>query len=126
MCEKGLNNVLHAATHRQPRKIVGGHYKECWVLDSINKKGLKQLPVASTAVWSLVLWSLALLSDNVELILQGIDGHHNSEGQDNDQPDYDSVASDEDPVQEATCGDSCNDGRTKVNVSWSLLFHCLL
>uniref|UniRef100_A0AAX7V307 Arf-GAP domain-containing protein n=1 Tax=Astatotilapia calliptera TaxID=8154 RepID=A0AAX7V307_ASTCA len=53
--------------------------------------------------------------DNVELILQGIDGHHNSEGQDNDQPDYDSVASDEDPVQEATCGDSCNDGRTKLN-----------
>uniref|UniRef100_A0A669BAW0 G protein-coupled receptor kinase interacting ArfGAP 2b n=1 Tax=Oreochromis niloticus TaxID=8128 RepID=A0A669BAW0_ORENI len=43
--------------------------------------------------------------DNVELILQGLDGHHNSEGQDNDQPDYDSVASDEDPVQE-------------VNVSW--------
>uniref|UniRef100_A0A669E672 G protein-coupled receptor kinase interacting ArfGAP 2b n=1 Tax=Oreochromis niloticus TaxID=8128 RepID=A0A669E672_ORENI len=53
--------------------------------------------------------------DNVELILQGLDGHHNSEGQDNDQPDYDSVASDEDPVQEATCGDSCNDGRTKLN-----------
>uniref|UniRef100_A0A8C4HX50 Arf-GAP domain-containing protein n=1 Tax=Dicentrarchus labrax TaxID=13489 RepID=A0A8C4HX50_DICLA len=38
---------------------------------------------------------------------------HNSESQDNDQPDYDSVASDEDPVQEATCGDSCNDRRTK-------------
>lgn len=50
MCEKGRNNVLHAATHRKPRKIVGGHYKECWVLDSINKNGLKQLPVASTAV----------------------------------------------------------------------------
>uniref|UniRef100_A0A672G4P2 ARF GTPase-activating protein GIT2-like n=1 Tax=Salarias fasciatus TaxID=181472 RepID=A0A672G4P2_SALFA len=39
---------------------------------------------------------------NVELILQGIDSRHNSESQDNDQPDYDSVASDEDPVQEAT------------------------
>uniref|UniRef100_A0A4W6D0D1 G protein-coupled receptor kinase interacting ArfGAP 2b n=1 Tax=Lates calcarifer TaxID=8187 RepID=A0A4W6D0D1_LATCA len=51
--------------------------------------------------------------ENVELILQGIDSRHNSESQDNDQPDYDSVASDEDPVQEATCGDSCNDGRTK-------------
>uniref|UniRef100_A0A3B4FPS6 ARF GTPase-activating protein GIT2-like n=1 Tax=Pundamilia nyererei TaxID=303518 RepID=A0A3B4FPS6_9CICH len=58
--------------------------------------------------------------DNVELILQGIDGHHNSEGQDNDQPDYDSVASDEDPVQEATCGDSCNDGRTKSSESSDL------
>uniref|UniRef100_A0A672ZGG5 ARF GTPase-activating protein GIT2-like n=1 Tax=Sphaeramia orbicularis TaxID=375764 RepID=A0A672ZGG5_9TELE len=51
--------------------------------------------------------------ENVELILQGMDSHHNSESLDNDQPDYDSVASDEDPVQEATCGDSCNDGRTK-------------
>ncbi|XP_034564746.1 ARF GTPase-activating protein GIT2b isoform X6 [Notolabrus celidotus] len=51
--------------------------------------------------------------DNVELILQGINSRHNSESQDNDQPDYDSVASDEDPVQEATCGDSCNDRRTK-------------
>uniref|UniRef100_A0AAX7TJD4 Arf-GAP domain-containing protein n=1 Tax=Astatotilapia calliptera TaxID=8154 RepID=A0AAX7TJD4_ASTCA len=38
----------------------------------------------------------------------------------NDQPDYDSVASDEDPVQEATCGDSCNDGRTKSSESSDL------
>ncbi|KAM3599299.1 uncharacterized protein V6R79_003404 [Siganus canaliculatus] len=57
--------------------------------------------------------------DNVELILQGIDSRHNSESQDNDQPDYDSVASDEDPVQEATCGDSCND-RTKSSESSDL------
>uniref|UniRef100_A0A4W6D182 G protein-coupled receptor kinase interacting ArfGAP 2b n=1 Tax=Lates calcarifer TaxID=8187 RepID=A0A4W6D182_LATCA len=42
------------------------------------------------------------------------------ESQDNDQPDYDSVASDEDPVQEATCGDSCNDGRTKSSESSDL------
>lgn len=55
--------------------------------------------------------------DNVELILQGINSRHNSESQDNDQPDYDSVASDEDPVQEATCGDSCNDRRTKSSES---------
>lgn len=55
-------------------------------------------------------------SDDVELILQGIGSRHNSEGQDNDQPDYDSVASDEDPVQEATCADSGNDGRTKVRI----------
>ncbi|XP_047227929.1 ARF GTPase-activating protein GIT2b isoform X2 [Girardinichthys multiradiatus] len=58
--------------------------------------------------------------DNVELILQGINSRHNSESQDNDQPDYDSVASDEDPVQEATCGDSCNDGRTKSSESSDL------
>ncbi|XP_040013081.1 ARF GTPase-activating protein GIT2-like isoform X5 [Xiphias gladius] len=58
--------------------------------------------------------------ENVELILQGLDSRHNSESQDNDQPDYDSVASDEDPVQEATCGDSCNDGRTKSSESSDL------
>ncbi|XP_068190629.1 ARF GTPase-activating protein GIT2b isoform X3 [Antennarius striatus] len=58
--------------------------------------------------------------DSVELILQGIDGQRNSESQDNDQPDYDSVASDEDPAQEATCGDSCNDSRTKSSESSDL------
>lgn len=58
--------------------------------------------------------------ESVELILQGIDSRHNSDTQDNDQPDYDSVASDEDPVQEATCGDSCNDGRTKSSESSDL------
>ncbi|XP_059214549.1 ARF GTPase-activating protein GIT2b isoform X3 [Centropristis striata] len=58
--------------------------------------------------------------ESVELILQGIGSRHNSESQDNDQPDYDSVASDEDPVQEATCGDSCNDGRTKSSESSDL------
>uniref|UniRef100_A0A7N6BKT0 Arf-GAP domain-containing protein n=1 Tax=Anabas testudineus TaxID=64144 RepID=A0A7N6BKT0_ANATE len=50
------------------------------------------------------------VKENVELILQkGTDSRHNSENQDNDQPDYDSVASDEDPVQEATCGDKSSD-----------------
>ncbi|KAM9306799.1 ARF GTPase-activating protein GIT2b isoform 2-T2 [Pholidichthys leucotaenia] len=58
--------------------------------------------------------------ENVELILQGINSRHNSESQDNDQPDYDSVASDEDPAQEATCGDSCTDGRTKSSESSDL------
>ncbi|XP_029300279.1 ARF GTPase-activating protein GIT2b isoform X1 [Cottoperca gobio] len=58
--------------------------------------------------------------ESVELILQGIDSRHNSDSQDNDQPDYDSVASDEDPVQEATCGDSSNDRRTKSSESSDL------
>uniref|UniRef100_A0A667ZPY8 G protein-coupled receptor kinase interacting ArfGAP 2b n=1 Tax=Myripristis murdjan TaxID=586833 RepID=A0A667ZPY8_9TELE len=43
--------------------------------------------------------------ENVELILKGIDSRHGSESQDNDQPDYDSVASDEDPVYK-TCSES--------------------
>nr|XP_032661341.1 ARF GTPase-activating protein GIT2 isoform X4 [Chelonoidis abingdonii] len=34
--------------------------------------------------------------ENVELILKAINSQHSSESQDNDQPDYDSVASDED------------------------------
>ncbi|XP_061590157.1 ARF GTPase-activating protein GIT2b isoform X2 [Cololabis saira] len=58
--------------------------------------------------------------ESVELIIQGIDSLHNSESQDSDQPDYDSVASDEDPVQEAMCRDSCNDGRTKSSESSDL------
>ncbi|XP_028851030.1 ARF GTPase-activating protein GIT2a isoform X3 [Denticeps clupeoides] len=34
--------------------------------------------------------------ESVELILKGVDSRHGSESQDNDQPDYDSVASDDD------------------------------
>jgi G protein-coupled receptor kinase interacting protein 2 len=50
----------------------------------------------------------------VELILKGIDGCHGSDSQDNDQPDYDSVASDEDPDREVASRDNGNDRRTKV------------
>ncbi|XP_044845313.1 ARF GTPase-activating protein GIT2 isoform X1 [Mauremys mutica] len=39
--------------------------------------------------------------ENVELILKAINSQHSSESQDNDQPDYDSVASDEDTDLEA-------------------------
>ncbi|XP_039361249.1 ARF GTPase-activating protein GIT2 isoform X1 [Mauremys reevesii] len=39
--------------------------------------------------------------ENVELILKAITSQHSSESQDNDQPDYDSVASDEDTDLEA-------------------------
>ncbi|KAM5311584.1 ARF GTPase-activating protein GIT2 isoform 7-T7 [Glossophaga mutica] len=45
---------------------------------------------------------LSSSKDNVELILKTINNQHSTEGQDNDQPDYDSVASDEDPDLEAT------------------------
>uniref|UniRef100_A0A3Q3DK04 G protein-coupled receptor kinase interacting ArfGAP 2b n=1 Tax=Hippocampus comes TaxID=109280 RepID=A0A3Q3DK04_HIPCM len=58
--------------------------------------------------------------ESVELILQGINSRHSSESQDNDQPDYDSVASDEDPVQEATRRDNGTDGRTKSSESSDL------
>ncbi|XP_033076561.1 ARF GTPase-activating protein GIT2 isoform X10 [Trachypithecus francoisi] len=41
-------------------------------------------------------------ADNVELILKTINNQHSVESQDNDQPDYDSVASDEDTDLETT------------------------
>ncbi|XP_036730310.1 ARF GTPase-activating protein GIT2 isoform X10 [Balaenoptera musculus] len=45
---------------------------------------------------------LSSSKDNVELILKTINNQHSGESQDNDQPDYDSVASDEDTDLEAT------------------------
>uniref|UniRef100_A0A671PFV1 ARF GTPase-activating protein GIT2-like n=1 Tax=Sinocyclocheilus anshuiensis TaxID=1608454 RepID=A0A671PFV1_9TELE len=50
--------------------------------------------------------------DNVELILKDIGNRHGSESSEMDQPDYDSVASDEDTEQEPTSG---KDERTKLN-----------
>ncbi|XP_071369769.1 ARF GTPase-activating protein GIT2a isoform X1 [Centroberyx affinis] len=44
--------------------------------------------------------SIASPKDNVELILKSVGVRHGSDCQDNDQPDYDSVASDEDTDQE--------------------------
>ncbi|XP_024422366.2 ARF GTPase-activating protein GIT2 isoform X7 [Desmodus rotundus] len=45
---------------------------------------------------------LSSSKDNVELILKTTNNQHSIESQDNDQPDYDSVASDEDPDLEST------------------------
>ncbi|KFV91139.1 ARF GTPase-activating protein GIT2, partial [Fulmarus glacialis] len=44
--------------------------------------------------------------ENVELILKSISSQHSSESQDNDQPDYDSVASDEDTDLETNAAKS--------------------
>ncbi|XP_074258360.1 ARF GTPase-activating protein GIT2 isoform X4 [Saimiri boliviensis] len=46
--------------------------------------------------------SLSGSKENVELILRTINNQHSIESQDNDQPDYDSVASDEDTDLETT------------------------
>ncbi|XP_005344333.1 ARF GTPase-activating protein GIT2 isoform X9 [Microtus ochrogaster] len=43
---------------------------------------------------------LSRSKDNVELILRTVSNQHSTESQDNDQPDYDSVASDEDTDME--------------------------
>uniref|UniRef100_A0A8C7CN70 GIT ArfGAP 2 n=1 Tax=Oncorhynchus kisutch TaxID=8019 RepID=A0A8C7CN70_ONCKI len=51
---------------------------------------------------------------DIELILKGIGSRHGSDNQDNeDQPDYDSVASDEDPEREPASGKNGKDDRTK-------------
>lgn len=51
------------------------------------------------------------LVENVELILKNVSSRHGSEGQDSEQPDYDSVASDEDTDPDAPTGKG---NRTKV------------
>ncbi|XP_045081117.1 ARF GTPase-activating protein GIT2-like isoform X6 [Coregonus clupeaformis] len=59
--------------------------------------------------------------EDIELILKGISSRHGSESQDNeDQPDYDSVASDEDPEREPASGNNGKDGRTKSSESSDL------
>ncbi|XP_076876718.1 ARF GTPase-activating protein GIT2b isoform X2 [Brachyhypopomus gauderio] len=55
--------------------------------------------------------------ENVELILKDIGSRHGSENQEVDQPDYDSVASDEDTEREAASG---KDERTKSSESSDL------
>lgn len=49
----------------------------------------------------------------MELILKSISNQHSSESQDNDQPDYDSVASDEDTDLETNAAKS---NRQKVGL----------
>lgn len=53
----------------------------------------------------------------MELILKDIGNRHGCESPEMDQPDYDSVASDEDTEQEPTSG---KDERTKVHCCVSL------
>ncbi|NWX29240.1 GIT2 protein, partial [Notiomystis cincta] len=50
--------------------------------------------------------SLTGSKENVELILKSISNQHSGESQDNDQPDYDSVASDEDTDLETNAAKS--------------------
>lgn len=81
-----------------------------------NVKG-KVLPELLHLFINLLSPSLTLLflffTDNVELILKDIGSRHGSESQELDQPDYDSVASDEDTEREPASG---KDERTKVHL----------
>lgn len=58
-----------------------------------------------------ITFTYPFIPDNVELILKSVPVRHCSDSQDNDQPDYDSVASDEDTDQELP---SNKGDRTKV------------
>lgn len=52
-----------------------------------------------------------VIQENIELILKSVGVRHCSDSQEIDQPDYDSVASDEDTDQELL---SSKEDRTKV------------
>ena len=58
----------------------------------------------------------------MELILKSISNQHSSESQDNDQPDYDSVASDEDTDLETTAAKS---NRPKVGLRYLYTYQIL-
>uniref|UniRef100_A0A8C6LMZ4 G protein-coupled receptor kinase interacting ArfGAP 2b n=1 Tax=Nothobranchius furzeri TaxID=105023 RepID=A0A8C6LMZ4_NOTFU len=62
-------------------------------------------------------WGNSYLCEGIPELLYSL---RSNLAQDNDQPDYDSVASDEDPVQEATRGNSLNDRLTKSSESSDL------
>lgn len=58
------------------------------------------VPTLDISCITVVTFTCPFISDNVELILKSVPVRHCSDSQDNDQPDYDSVASDEDTDQE--------------------------
>ncbi|XP_030073784.1 ARF GTPase-activating protein GIT2 isoform X4 [Microcaecilia unicolor] len=58
--------------------------------------------------------SVSVSKENVELILKSITSQHSNESQDNDQPDYDSVASDEDADLESASSKANRKKATKL------------
>ncbi|XP_051888365.1 ARF GTPase-activating protein GIT2a isoform X9 [Pristis pectinata] len=87
-------NPEYSATRNQGRQKLArfnAHEFATLVIDILSDAKRRQLgnPVTSP-------------KDNVELVLKSINDCHGSVSHDNDQPDYDSVASDEDTDQEPT------------------------
>uniref|UniRef100_UPI00398E68DA ARF GTPase-activating protein GIT2a isoform X6 n=1 Tax=Pristiophorus japonicus TaxID=55135 RepID=UPI00398E68DA len=85
-------NPEYSSTRNQGRQKLArfnAHEFATLVIDILSDAKRRQLgnPVTSP-------------KDNVELILKSVHDRHGSESHDNDQPDYDSVASDEDTDQE--------------------------
>ncbi|XP_067910876.1 ARF GTPase-activating protein GIT2a isoform X6 [Heterodontus francisci] len=87
-------NPEYSSTRNQARQKLArfnAHEFATLVIDILSDAKRRQLgnPVTSP-------------KDNVELVLKSVNDRHGSESHDNDQPDYDSVASDEDTDQEPT------------------------
>ncbi|XP_078410533.1 ARF GTPase-activating protein GIT2a isoform X10 [Cetorhinus maximus] len=87
-------NPEYSSTRNQGRQKLArfnAHEFATLVIDILSDAKRRQLgnPIASP-------------KDNVELVLKSVNDRHGSESHDNDQPDYDSVASDEDTDQEPT------------------------
>ncbi|XP_067862124.1 ARF GTPase-activating protein GIT2a isoform X5 [Heptranchias perlo] len=87
-------NPEYSSTRNQGRQKLArfnAHEFATLVIDILSDAKRRQLgnPVTSP-------------KDNVELVLKSVNNRHGSESHDNDQPDYDSVASDEDTDQEPT------------------------
>ncbi|KAL4646663.1 ARF GTPase-activating protein GIT2 isoform X2 [Arapaima gigas] len=87
------SSTRNQASGRQKLARFNAHEFATLVIDILGDAKRRQLGSSVTSP-----------RENVELILKSVDGCHRGESQDNDQPDYDSVASDEDTDQDAPSG----------------------
>uniref|UniRef100_A0A8C7P1P5 G protein-coupled receptor kinase interacting ArfGAP 2a n=1 Tax=Oncorhynchus mykiss TaxID=8022 RepID=A0A8C7P1P5_ONCMY len=101
-------NPEYSSTRNQGRQKLArfnAHEFATLVIDILSDAKRRQLGNSTTSP-----------KENIELILKSVSIRRGSEGLDNDQPDYDSVASDEDTDQEPPSGKD----RTKVTNAMSL------
>uniref|UniRef100_A0A8C7IMQ4 G protein-coupled receptor kinase interacting ArfGAP 2b n=1 Tax=Oncorhynchus kisutch TaxID=8019 RepID=A0A8C7IMQ4_ONCKI len=107
-------NPEYSSTRNQGRQKLArfnAHEFATLVIDILTDAKRRQRGNSST-----LLPFGTLEQKDIELILKGINSRHGSDNQENeDQPDYDSVASDEDPEREPAPGKNGKDGRTKLN-----------
>uniref|UniRef100_A0A8C7IN94 G protein-coupled receptor kinase interacting ArfGAP 2b n=1 Tax=Oncorhynchus kisutch TaxID=8019 RepID=A0A8C7IN94_ONCKI len=105
-------NPEYSSTRNQGRQKLArfnAHEFATLVIDILTDAKRRQRGNSST-----LLPFGTLEQKDIELILKGINSRHGSDNQENeDQPDYDSVASDEDPEREPAPGKNGKDGRTK-------------
>ncbi|CAB1321607.1 unnamed protein product, partial [Coregonus sp. 'balchen'] len=88
-----VNTLILIALGRQKLARFNAHEFATLVIDILSDSKRRQLGNSTTSP-----------KENVELILKSVSSRSGSEGLDNDQPDYDSVASDEDTDKEPPSG----------------------